>query len=197
MKILVGLGNPGAKYTETRHNAGFRVVDSLAKSMALSFRKTSPLIETAFGTIPQRDGQKDQDAEEVILGKPLTFMNRSGRAVAGVLKESGALVSDILVIHDELDLPLGRIQFKRGGRAAGNGGIQSIIENLGTPEFLRLRIGIGRPPEGMAGKDYVLLPFKKDEKQVFSEVVERGAKSLECFLLENLETTMNRFNVMP
>lgn len=172
-------------------------MDSLAKSMAVSFRKTSPLIETACGTIPQKDGKKDKDAAEVILGKPLTFMNRSGRAVAGILRESGASVSDILVIHDELDLPLGRIQFKRGGRAAGNGGIQSIIDMLGTPDFLRLRIGIGRPPEGMAGKDYVLLPFKKDEKAVFSEVVERGAKALECFLFEDLETAMNRFNCLP
>lgn len=165
-------------------------MDALAKSMSIKFQKTSPLIETACGTIRQTN----RDSEKIILGKPLTFMNRSGRAVSGVLKGSGAVISELIVIHDELDFPLGRIQFKKRGGAAGNGGIQSVIDVIGTPEFLRLRIGIGRPPENQAGKEFVLLPFKGDEKPVFFEVIQRAMKSLECFLAEGLETSMNRFN---
>ena len=190
MKILVGLGNPGGAYHDTRHNAGFMVVDALAKSMSIKFRKTSPLIETACGMIRQTG----RTSEKILLGKPLTFMNRSGRAVSGILKDPGAAVSDLLVIHDDLDLSLGRIQFKKQGGAAGNGGIQSIIDVLGTPEFLRLRIGIGRPPESQVGKEFVLLPFTQEEKPGASEVIQRGVKSLECFLSEGLETAMNRFN---
>ncbi len=190
MKVLVGLGNPGDAYRDTRHNAGFMVVDALAKSMSMKFQQSSPLIETARGTIPHTD----RDPEKIILGKPLTFMNRSGRAVSGILKDSEASVSELLVIHDDLDLSLGRIQFKKQGGAAGNGGIESIIDVLGTSEFLRLRIGIGRPPNDQPGSDYVLLPFKSVEKPVVSEVIQRGVLSLECFLSEGLETAMNRFN---
>ncbi|HEY5647887.1 MAG TPA: aminoacyl-tRNA hydrolase, partial [Nitrospiria bacterium] len=108
MKILVGLGNPGDAYCDTRHNAGFMVVESLARSLSITFQKTSPLIETARGTFHDTD----RNPEDIILAKPLSFMNRSGRAVSWVLNDTGASVSDILVIHDELDLPLGRIQFK-------------------------------------------------------------------------------------
>jgi len=189
LKILVGLGNPGSEYRHTRHNAGFMVVDAFAKSIAVAFRKSSPHLVTAHGAIGT-----DENPEKLILAKPQSYMNRSGLAVSGLLRETGAAPSDLLVIHDDLDLDLGSLRIKTQGGDGGHRGVQSIIAFLQTDQFYRLRVGIGRPPVRQAAETYVLSAFLPEEKPIVQEVIERAVKALDCFLKEGPETAMNRFN---
>ncbi len=190
MKILVGLGNPGADYARSRHNVGFMVMDAYAKSLAVSFRKSSPRMVTAFGTVQERN----RNDERVILAKPQTYMNRSGSAVLELLREAGADPSDLLVVHDELDLDLGRLRLKSKGGHGGHRGVQSIIASLQTHQFYRLRLGIGRPPAHQAADEYVLSVFLPDERSVVQEMIKRSVTALDCFIKEGPEATMNRFH---
>lgn len=190
MKILVGLGNPGADYARSRHNVGFMVMDAYAKSLAVSFRKSSPRMVTAFGTVQERN----RNDERVILAKPQTYMNRSGSAVLELLREAGADPSDLLVVHDELDLDLGRLRLKSKGGHGGHRGVQSIITSLQTHQFYRLRLGIGRPPAHQAADEYVLSVFLPDERSVVQEMIKRSVTVLDCFIKEGPEATMNRFH---
>jgi PTH1 family peptidyl-tRNA hydrolase len=190
LKILVGLGNPGADYARSRHNVGFMVMDAYAKSLAVSFRKSSPRMVTAFGTVQERN----RNDERVILAKPQTYMNRSGSAVLELLREAGADPSDLLVVHDELDLDLGRLRLKSKGGHGGHRGVQSIIASLQTHQFYRLRLGIGRPPAHQAADEYVLSVFLPDERSVVQEMIKRSVTALDCFIKEGPEATMNRFH---
>ncbi|HEY5595256.1 MAG TPA: aminoacyl-tRNA hydrolase [Nitrospiria bacterium] len=190
MKILVGLGNPGADYARSRHNVGFMVLDAYAKSLAVSFRKSSPRIHTAHGTVQGRN----RNDERVILAKPQTYMNRSGSAVLELLRETGAEPSDLLVVHDELDLDLGRLRLKSKGGHGGHRGVQSIIASLQTHQFYRLRVGIGRPPAHQAADKYVLSVFLPEERSVVQETIKRSVTALDCFIKEGPEATMNRFH---
>ncbi len=179
--VWAGLGNPGPAYQFTRHNFGFLVVDYWAQEKGLSF-ETGPF-DCALAPHPQ-----------VLLVKPLTYMNLSGRCVAPLLKRVALPPERLLVIHDDLDLPLGRLKFAPKGGAGGHRGVRSIIEALGTQEFPRLKLGIGRPPQGISVRDFVLSPFSEEEWPVVEKVVKRAAEALDHLLKTDLLKTMSLFN---
>ncbi len=184
MKIIVGLGNPGISYRLTRHNIGFLAVDRLAKVNRTPIR--TKRFKSLFGT--------DRiDSEQVVFVKPLTFMNRSGEAVRGVADFFGSTIEDLVVLHDDLDLPFGRLRFKQRGGDGGHQGVRSIIERLGGNNFLRLKIGIGRPPQGMDPADYVLDVFDRNEQAQLEQFLSDAAEAVKMLLLEGLEKAMNQF----
>lgn len=184
MKAIVGLGNPGLRYRGTRHNMGFLVLDRLAKANHISV--SAERFKSSYGA-----GRID--SWRVLLLKPMTFMNRSGEAVREAIDFFKIAAEDLIVIHDDLDLPLGRLRFKRRGGAGGHQGIRSIIEEVGKSTFVRLKVGIGRPPEGMDPADYVLSPFDEAEKELVERIVSRAAESIHVMLLEGIETAMSRY----
>ncbi|MHB0869034.1 MAG: aminoacyl-tRNA hydrolase [Chloroflexota bacterium] len=184
MKLVVGLGNPGSRYANTRHNVGFMVLDRLAKECGASVTKRQCNALTALGTLA---GQR------VCLAKPQTYMNLSGESVACLARFYKVDTRDILVIYDERDLPVGRIRLRERGSAGGHRGVQSIIGMLGTSEFPRLRIGIGRPSE-MEAEDHVLGRFSAEERPLMEEALARSVEAVEIALSEGMEAAMNRFN---
>ena len=184
--MVVGLGNPGREYAAHRHNIGFRVVDALARAHGVAFTR--------------RKGAKARVAEArvsdcpVLLAKPQTFMNLSGKSVRRLSRSLGVPPERILVIYDDLDLPLGRLRLRAEGSSGGHKGIRSIIDTLGTQAFPRLRVGIDRPPGRMDPVDYVLEPFDRDQKPLLAEAVARAAAAVECWLAEGIIAAMDRFN---
>lgn len=184
MKLIVGLGNPGALYKGSRHNIGFLVADRLAAVHHI-------LISTKrFKTIL---GKGLIDSQEVVLIKPMTFMNRSGEAVKKALHFFRSGVEDLIVIHDDLDLSLGRLRFKVRGGDGGHLGIRSIIESIGANTFLRLRVGIGRPPKGMDPAEYVLNAFNVLDQPCLERALDQAAEAFKVMFVEGLQTAMNRF----
>ena len=185
MKIVVGLGNPGRKYESTRHNAGFLAIDAIARSLrfALSQEKYHALV-----------GKGSVGAEAVILAKPQTFMNESGRSVGAILRYSHAKPGDLIVVHDELDLPLGTVRIKSGGGHGGHNGLRSIVEHICSPDFVRVRVGIGRPAPGIDTADYVLSVFRPDERALAAESIDRAGDAALAVLVEGLTPAMNKFN---
>jgi PTH1 family peptidyl-tRNA hydrolase len=183
------LGNPGSEYEATRHNVGYRIVDRLAGRHALpDWVRQGTRLQTA-GTIA---------GESVILIRPLTFMNRSGRSLAALYRETGFTVEELLVCFDDIALPLGRLRIRPSGSAGGHNGMRSIIEHLGTEEFPRLRVGVF--PESGAVDDaaeFVLRPFRRRERSVIDDAIERAVDAIECVLSEDLTTAMNRYNPEP
>jgi peptidyl-tRNA hydrolase, PTH1 family len=184
MKIIIGLGNPGRKYERTRHNAGFMAVDELARSLSLDLAK-----EKAHALI----GAGRLGAEQVVLAKPRTYMNESGKAAASLLREFYGSPGDLIVIHDELDLPLGAVRVKIGGGHGGHNGLRSIIEAL-AGDFVRVRIGIGRPLPSEDAADYVLSPFLAEERKAAAEAAVRAAEAVRVILAEGAAKAMNLFN---
>jgi peptidyl-tRNA hydrolase, PTH1 family len=184
VKILVGLGNPGTPYQWTRHNIGFRVVDRLAEEHRISIGHKRFKAEWGKGRIR---------LEEVVLLKPLTFMNLSGSAVRKVVDFYKMGIEDLVVIHDDLDLAFGSLRIKRWGGDGGHQGIRSIMDSMGGNNFLRLKVGIGRPPPGMDPADYVLSSFGGTERHPLEEIVSRAAECVSVMILEGIETAMNRF----
>ncbi len=184
MKVIVGLGNPGVRYQWNRHNVGFQAADRLAErfSILISTKRFKALY-----------GKGRIDSEEILLAKPLTYMNRSGEAVKEILDFFHAGVEELIVIHDDLDLAFGRLRFKKRGGDGGHQGVRSIIENLGENEFIRLKVGIGRPPTGMDPADYVLTSFDKSERILLNDILSCASESVEVMLAEGLETAMNRY----
>ena len=185
MKIIVGLGNPGRKYEHTRHNAGFMAVDDLARSLRLelSLEKCHALL-----------GKGALGAEKVVLAKPQTYMNDSGRSVAALLKDAYATPSDLIILHDELDLAAGVVRVKIGGGHGGHNGLRSIIEYLGTADFVRVRIGVGRPVPGMDTADYVLSPFLAEEREAALAAVISAAEAVRIIVAGGVTKAMNQFN---
>ena len=177
----MGLGNPGPQYVFTRHNFGFLVLDHFAHLKGFSFREGP--FQSAVA-----------EWEEVFLLKPLTFMNLSGQAVGPWVERLALPPSRVLVIHDDLDLPLGRLKFAPKGGHGGHRGVRSVMEALGTKEFPRLKLGIGRPPAGVTVVDYVLSPFKEEEWPVVERVIERACEGLDSLRREGLSKTMSLFN---
>jgi PTH1 family peptidyl-tRNA hydrolase len=163
VKLVVGLGNPGAEYGDTRHNVGFMAVDCIARELRVKFKEK--IANSAVGTGQLR-------GEKVVLAKPMGFMNLSGKSLAGLMAYFSAGPADLTVLHDDLDIQLGKIKVKKSGGSAGHNGIASIIDEIGTGDFRRLRIGIGRPSVGGDVSDYVLSPFTEDEESVISRVIE-------------------------
>ena len=185
MKIIVGLGNPGERYQHTRHNVGFRCIDLLARRWGINLK------ERRAKAVLGRGRHLDRD---VVLAKPRTFMNNSGEGVVYLMTRFGVKPSDIVVIYDEMDLPLGRMRIRPGGSPAGHNGIRSIISELRTPEFPRIRVGIGHPGLQGGQVSHVLNRFSEEEAPEISGVVKRVAEAVDCLLEENITVAMNRFN---
>jgi peptidyl-tRNA hydrolase, PTH1 family len=173
VKLIVGLGNPGLRYDATRHNVGFQVIDTLAAAHRIVLRGYLPTAEYGQGTI---------EAQQVMLAKPFTYMNASGKAVADLCTHFSIPCNDLIVVHDDLDLPLSRIQLKMKGGDAGHYGVRSIIEHLGTGEFIRIRVGIGRPASKDEIVTFVLSPFTSDELPLVHEAIRRAVEKIDGLL---------------
>ena len=189
MKIVLGLGNPGARYRSTRHNLGFRVADLLAERRQAAFSRPDGITGLALVAevvIAQ---------EPVILAKPRTFMNRSGRAALALCRYFQVGAGDLVVVHDDADLPLGRVRIRQGGSAGGHNGIRSVILSLGTEEFTRVKLGVlgtGRGDGDLA--DYVLEEFAAEERALADSLAALGAEAVEAVIGEGIAPAMNRFN---
>ena len=185
MKLIVGLGNPGPKYDRSRHNIGFWVIDRLARRRGISFDNLSS--QSVLG-------QWESGAETYVLAKPQTFMNRSGESVQALLRQMQIEPVHMTVVYDDLDLPFSRIRVRGKGGAGGHRGIQSIIDHIQTDAFTRVRIGIGRPPEGVDPAAYVLEPLDAECLNEFAPIIDRGTDALELLLAEGIEQAMREFN---
>ena len=186
--LIVGLGNPGPRYADTRHNVGWRALDLLAGQLRIPVNERRPKAVLGVGYAGGR---------RVVLAKPRTYMNNSGEAVEYLLARFGGGAPGLLVIYDEMALPPGRIRLRAAGSDAGHNGIRSIIQAVGGVGFPRLRIGIGGPPPGIDPRDYVLGGFADDEAEVIAGAVERAAAAARCVLEEDIDAAMNRFNQDP
>lgn len=193
MKLIVGLGNPGRAYENSRHNIGFMCVSHFAKEYGIKFDRKEGKARTGTGRIGD---------EEVVLARPQTFMNNSGDSVKRLLDRYKLSPADLLVIHDDMDLPLGKIRLRQNSSSGGHKGASSIISYLGTQDFIRLRVGIGRPEAGETSSlfmedeviGYVLSNFTAEEKKVINEVIPRVTAAIGRLLAEGLEKAMNGFN---
>jgi peptidyl-tRNA hydrolase, PTH1 family len=183
--LIAGLGNPGREYRENRHNMGFMLVDRLAQALSVLIGKVQFKALTGSG---QYSGHK------VILAKPQTYMNLSGQSISGLVRFYKIPLEQILVAHDDLDLPLGTLRIRPGGGSGGQKGIASTIEQLGAADFARMRIGIGRPPGQMDAADYVLQNFRGDEREIAAATLERAVKAAQAFIERGLDTAMNLYN---
>jgi PTH1 family peptidyl-tRNA hydrolase len=185
VECVVGLGNPGRRYRLTRHNTGFLVIEKLYGLLECSWRKKARLYEARKCSF---------EGSEVLLLKPLTYMNLSGNAVEAVREDFGLSLQELLVICDDASLPLGRIRFRKQGSSGGHKGLQSIVEALATQEFSRLRIGIGAPLPEQPLEDYVLSKPERSERKVLAEAVTLAAEATRFYLGEGLDAAMTRFN---
>jgi PTH1 family peptidyl-tRNA hydrolase len=193
MKLIVGLGNPGRAYSGKRHNVGFMSLRHLARGQGIRFDKKKGLARIGGGVIA---GQK------VVLARPQTYMNLSGRSVSRLMKVFNAGLDDLIVIHDDIDLPLGTIRIRQGGNSGGQKGVESIIAELGSRDFIRIRIGISRPAAEVTGAkadqadvvNHVLGDFSPSEKQVIVQVIPRVSQAIVCLLEESLTAAMSRYN---
>jgi len=183
--LIVGLGNPGREYTQTRHNIGFMLVDRLTVRLNARGMKVQ---SKAIVITTQYEGRK------LIFAKPQTFMNLSGQSVQGLVHFYKLPLENVLIAHDDLDLPFCTIRMRPGGGAGGQKGIKSTIDQLGTPEFARLRLGIDRPPGRMDAASYVLQEFSQKELQLVSETLDRAADAALTWVTEGLNAAMNKFN---
>ncbi|UCG77904.1 MAG: aminoacyl-tRNA hydrolase [Nitrospirota bacterium] len=186
MHVIAGLGNPGSEYERTRHNLGFITVDAIADRIGANFKKNDNYLK-AEGFI---------GGKKVLLIKPLTFMNLSGAAVTAAMSYYKADIGDLIVIHDDLDIETGRIKIKVGGGTAGHKGIDSIISSLGSKDFIRIKIGIGRPPHDNI-EGYVLGKIASEEARLSEEAIKRSADAVEIIINEGLEKAMNLYNSGP
>jgi PTH1 family peptidyl-tRNA hydrolase len=194
VRLIVGLGNPGIEYQFTPHNAGFLAVDRIAEDCGVMLTNRRGRALTARAKLAGKD---------VLLAKPETFMNLSGLSIAALVQELEISVEEILVLYDELALPLGTIRIRQDGRPNGHNGVKSISGVLGTEEWLRIRIGVGKPTldDGReikaGGRDYLLSPFRKQELAVLDEVLDRVKDAVEMVLTEGVSAAMNKFNRRP
>jgi PTH1 family peptidyl-tRNA hydrolase len=185
VKIIAGLGNPGPKYRHTRHNLGFEVIDLLAERLGVQLdrEKGQGLVAEAFHA-----GQK------LLLVKPLTFMNRSGECLAALARNRVDTPEEVMVVADDIHLPLGRVRIRRGGSAGGHNGLKSVIERLGSPGFPRVRLGVGQECHDRDLADYVLAKFYPGEWPVVREVTDLAAGAVLCWLEHGVDQAMNQFN---
>jgi len=187
MKLVVGLGNPGARYRETRHNIGFMVADELVRRFAGEFGMAPSLVPETL--IAKRFG-----VEPLLVAKPLTFMNRSGTAVAALVRYYGIEAASLLVVVDEAALPFGRIRVRARGSAGGHNGLKSVAAALGTTEFARLRLGVGRGEGRRDLADHVLATFETEEQAALDDIITRAADAAEMFAVEGIDKVMNMYN---
>ncbi len=185
MKVIVGLGNPGKRYTQTRHNIGYRVVELLAEKINCSISREDFYAQIGYGRIGN---------EKICLMKPITFMNLSGKSVRSIMDYYNIEPKDFLIVLDDVELPLGSLRLRPGGSSGGHKGLQSIIEHCNTDEFPRLRLGIGKPKQEMELANYVLMPFDETEKPIVNEMVQYAVSAVESWMSNGMDITMNRFN---
>lgn len=185
MKIIVGLGNPGKPYENTRHNIGFDVIDALAKKWDAPL--TNSKFNGIYATVHRPEGK-------VLIVKPLTYMNLSGECIGPLMDYFDIDVEDLIVIYDDLDLETGKLRLRQKGSAGGHNGIKSLIHHLGTQEFNRIRVGVNRPPAGMKVADYVLSKFTKEDEGVISDAIEKSVNAVETSLSTPFLEVMNQFN---
>lgn len=186
MKLIVGLGNPGDIYKDSRHNIGFSAVRALGSACKAVLKRDK-------GTF-SLSARIKIDGRSVILAMPLTYMNLSGSAVANLLKKHKIELKDLLIVLDDLDLELGRLKIRPSGSSGGHRGLESVIESVGSSDFSRLRIGIGRPPRGVEPSEYVLMPFLRKEKSEVKGGIEIAAQCCQSWVTEGIIETMNNFN---
>jgi PTH1 family peptidyl-tRNA hydrolase len=187
MKLIVGLGNPGREYRDTRHNVGFLVADEIVRRHQLT-------MAMAPSQVPETFVAKRYGAEPMLIAKPLTFMNRSGDAVAALTRYYDVATADLLVVVDEVALPFGRLRARARGSAGGHNGLKSIIERLGTNEFARLRLGVGRGDPRRELSDHVLAKFEPEERGELEAFIARAADAAEMFAVEGIQKVMNVYN---
>ncbi len=186
--LFLGLGNPGREYARNRHNVGFMFVDRLSiRSNATGMKLQSNAIVSSAHF----------EGRRLILAKPQTYMNLSGKSVQGLADFYKVPLERLMVVHDDLDLPFGTIRLRPGGGPGGQKGVASTIERLGTEDFARLRIGIGRPPGRMDPADYVLQDFPRSQEQTLGEILDRSVEAALTFVLEGLDRAMNKYNAEP
>ena len=183
--VIVGLGNPGSEYSDTRHNAGFWCIEALAKRHAIALERRNRSVTVGEGEIEDL---------RVVLVKPRTYVNRSGAAIDYLTARYAAPVDKLLIVCDDINLPPGRLRLRRKGSAGGHNGIKSVIEAAGSQEFPRLRIGVGRPPDGTGQVEHVIGPMDSQDRQVVDEAVGRASEAIECLLIEGMDEAMSRFN---
>ena len=186
MKLVVGLGNPGAKYKGTRHNVGFMTMDEVAYQEKFDFDKA--LFDAVFA-------QVKMGGEKIIFMKPLTFMNLSGEAIRPLMNYFKIGIEDLLVVYDDMDLPVGKIRLRQKGSAGGHNGIKSIISCLGTSEFNRIKVGVGRPKDGRTVVGHVLNRFEKEEEEDIIFAVQKSVDAIRSWIeTSDFVKTMNQFN---
>jgi len=191
--LVVGLGNPGPAYASTRHNAGYLVADALADRIGARLARH----KRAHALAAEGKLGMPGSLTHVVLAEPLSFMNESGGPVKALMSFYGVDPDRMIVVHDELDIPFSAIRVKFGGGDNGHNGLKSIRRAVGTGDFYRVRMGIGRPPGRQDAADYVLKPFSSTERKDLGEVVGRGADATGCLMTEGLDATQNRFNTGP
>jgi peptidyl-tRNA hydrolase, PTH1 family len=187
MKLVVGLGNPGRAYAQTRHNAGWEVLDEMARRHGAVFRRSwrrpiqsAKLALEGVGTLE--------------LVKPLTYMNRSGTVLPGLMRPAGLSAKDLIVVADDVNLPLGKLRIRPKGGPGGHNGLKSVMEHLGSEDYVRMRVGVGEQEEGMDLKDHVLGRMDAGERRVLAEAVSRAADALEHLLAQGVDSAMNEYN---
>lgn len=186
MKLIVGLGNPGRIYADSRHNIGFSVVRHIAKSYKIVLKRDKDVLS--------QNGKCKIGDQHVMLAMPLTFMNLSGAALSGLLKKYRIGLDSLLVICDDLDLAFGRLKLRPSGSSGGQRGLKSAIDAIGSTQFARLRIGIGRPAKALEATEYVLSPFNKKEKQALKGIIEKASLCCETWVTKEVAETMNIYN---
>ena len=191
MKLIIGLGNQGRVYSRNRHNIGFICLNHFARQQDIRLNKKQCQARTGTGEI---------DSNIILLARPQTYMNLSGQSVSRLVKKFKLGLDDLIVIHDDLDLPLGKLRIRQGGSSGGHKGIESIIGELESQDFIRIRVGIGRPTTNATEiseadiVEYVLSDFAPDEKQKIAPVIARVTEAIICLLTEGLESAMNKYN---
>lgn len=185
MKAVIGLGNPGKTYESTRHNVGFRVVQQVAQDLGISLSRKGFKALFGLGIL---------NTETILLAEPLTYMNLSGEAIQLLIAEFHILPSNLIITHDDVDLELGRIRIKKKGGDGGHKGIRSIIEYLGTDEFLRVKIGIGRPDAALEVADHVLSPFNPGEVEKFKNILPKVVEAIKLLILSEVDKAMTLYN---
>ena len=192
MKLIVGLGNPGKEYAHNRHNVGFRCINLLARLHSINVKQHQCQSQIGIGTIA---------GTKIVLAKPKTFVNLSGNAISQLMRKHGIAINDLIVIHDDLDLSLGTLRIRPNGSSGGHRGVKSTIAALGSQDFYRVKIGIGRPGSNSEADrdidtvvDHVLSDFTAEEEQVIKTAIARAAEAVECIIAEDITAAMNRFN---
>jgi PTH1 family peptidyl-tRNA hydrolase len=189
MKLIVGLGNPGRAYANNRHNIGFVGINHFARTHGIKFDRKQGHARIGMGKVA---------SEKIVLARPQTFMNSSGESVSRLVKRFNINLSDLIIIHDDLDLPLGKIRLSYGSSSGGHKGIDSIINYLESQNFTRIRVGIGRPDKAEASEDeiiaYVLSDFTSEQKQAIVQVMPKVTEAILCLLTEGLTPAMNKYN---